>query len=165
MQITTMKNYKYSQLFIFLFAFVLIGSVKSQIQVVPKLGYVFQHREDFGAPRVSVAVNNLIKDRVGFYYTVEYRGGIQFQEDQTSYYFRDLLGGTIRINESFSVYSGVGMFRKGWLLGDRENGRLRKEIGINYQLQKYKVNIDIGYSSWVGPTANIGYIIPITTTK
>jgi hypothetical protein len=57
------------------------------------------------------------------------------------------------------------MFRKGWLLGDRENGRLRKEIGINYQLQKYKVNLDIGYSTWVGPTANIGYIIPITQPK
>jgi len=133
----------------------------SQIQIVPKLGYVFQHREDFGAPRLSLAANNLIKERVGFYYSLEYRGGIQFQEDQTNFYFRDLLGGTVRVNESFSFYAGVGMFRKGWLLGNRENGRLRKEIGINYQLVKYNFNIDIGYSYWVGPTANFGYIIAL----
>lgn len=147
---------------LFTLVFMLFSNfVVGQIQIVPKLGYVFQHREDFGAPRISLAANNLIKERVGFYYSLEYRGGIQFQEDQTNFYFRDLLGGTIRINESFSVYAGVGMFRKGWLLGNRVDGRLRKEIGMNYQLAKYKFNIDIGYSYWVGPTANFGYIIPL----
>jgi hypothetical protein len=147
---------------IFTLVFLLIANyVVGQVQIVPKLGYVFQHREGFGAPRLSLAANNLIKERVGFYYSLEYRGGIQFQEDQTSFYFRDLLGGTVRINESFSVYGGVGMFRKGLLFGDRVDGRLRKEVGINYQLIKYKINIDIGYSVWVGPTANFGYIIPL----
>lgn len=53
------------------------------------------------------------------------------------------------------------MFRKGLLFGDRADGRLRKEVGMNYQLIKYKFNIDIGYSVWVGPTANFGYIIPL----
>lgn len=133
----------------------------AQVQIVPKLGYVFKHEEEFGAPRISIAANNVIKERIGFYYSLEYRGGIQFQEDQTTYYFRDLLGGTVRLNESFSLYAGVGMFRKGLLFGERENGRLRKEIGMNYQLIKYKFNIDIGYSVWVGPTANFGYIIPL----
>jgi hypothetical protein len=53
------------------------------------------------------------------------------------------------------------MFRKGWLFGDRVDGRLRKEIGVNYQLTKYKLNVDLGYSVWVGPTGNFGYIIPL----
>lgn len=156
-----MKVQKFSHVIVFLMAILSFQTAKSQVQIVPKLGYVFQHREEFGAPRISLAANNVFKQRVGFYYSIEYRGGIQFQEDQTTYYFRDILGGTIRFNESFSVYGGVGMFRKGWLFGDRVDGRLRKELGINYQLQKYKINIDLGYSYWVGPTANIGYIIPI----
>lgn len=73
---------------IFTLVFLLIANyVVGQIQIVPKLGYVFQHREGFGAPRISLSANNIIKERVGFYYSLEYRGGIQFQEDQTNFTF------------------------------------------------------------------------------
>jgi len=128
--------------------------------IVPSLGLVFKHQENFAAPRLQVNANNVIKERVGFYYTLEYRGGIQFIEDNTTYYFRDLLGTHIAINENFGVNLGVGMFRKG-LLGKREDGRLRKELGISYQLSEYPVVVQIGYSTWVGPTFNVGYSIPL----
>jgi hypothetical protein len=135
--------------------------VKAQERsIVPSLGLVFKHQENFAAPRLQVNANNIIQDRVGFYYTLEYRGGISFQEDGTSYYFRDLLGSHIAINENFGINLGVGMFRKG-LLGKRENGRLRKEIGLSYQLTDKPWVVQIGYSTWVGPTFNFGYAIPL----
>ncbi len=128
--------------------------------IVPSLGMVFKHQEGFGAPRLQVNANNVVKDRVGFYYTLEFRPGIQFIEDGTSYYLRDLVGSHIAINENFGINLGVGMFRKG-LLGKREEGRLRKEIGITYQLTGEPWVVQIGYSTWVGPTLNFGYAIPL----
>jgi len=147
--------------FLFLAFLTLWSSAQAQTPtIVPSLGMVFQHQEGFGAPRLQVNANNVVKDRVGFYYTLEFRPGIQFIEDGTSYYFRDLLGSHIAINENFGINLGVGMFRKG-LLGKRENGRLRKEIGISYQLTDKPWVVQIGYSTWVGPTFNFGYAIPL----
>lgn len=151
----------YKGLFALLLAGLLGSSAKAQSPViVPSLGMVFEHQEGFGSPRLQVNANNIVKDRVGFYYTLEYRPGIEFIEDGTSYYFRDLLGSHIAINEQFGINLGVGMFRKG-LLGKREDGRLRKELGITYQLQGYPVVVQLGYSTWVGPTLNIGYAFPL----
>lgn len=135
--------------------------ISAQIpSIVPSLGVVFKHQENFAAPRLQVNANNVIKERVGFYYTLEYRGGIQFKEDNTTFYFRDILGTHIAINEQFGVNLGVGMFRKG-IFGSREEGRLRKEIGISYELLEYPVVFQLGYSTWVGPTFNVGYSIPL----
>ena len=125
----------------------------------PGLGMVFQHREKFSAPRLAFGVNQLIKNRVGFYYTLEYRGGIQFEEDNTNFYFRDLFGTSFQINEQFSIHGGAGLLRKGLLLGaTRVDPRLRKEIAIKYKLKQYPWTVNIGYSSWVGPTLTIGYV-------
>ncbi|MBM3938695.1 MAG: hypothetical protein FJ333_08615, partial [Sphingomonadales bacterium] len=88
----------------------------------PGLGMVFRHQEKFSAARLQLGTRNLfIKNRVGVYYILEYRGGIQFQEDGTSFYFRDLLGLNYSVNKSFSVHGGMGVFRKGIL----QSGMLR----------------------------------------
>jgi outer membrane protein OmpA-like peptidoglycan-associated protein len=133
---------------------------------------VFRHQENFSAARLQLGTRNLfIKNRVGIYYILEYRGGIQFKEDGTSFYFRDLLGLNYSMNKSFSIHGGLGVFRKG-LLQSGENrggeyfynniqfGRLRKEIGVTYRIPQYPVSVDICISTWVGPTATFGYIIP-----
>ena len=143
----------------------------------PGLGMVFRHQEKFSAARVQLGTRNLfIKNRVGVYYILEYRGGIQFLEDGTSFYFRDLLGLNYSVNKSFSIHGGMGVFRKG-LLQSGENrggeyfynnvqfGRLRKEIGITYKIPQYPVSVDICYSTWVGPTATFGYVIPMKQKK
>ncbi len=143
----------------------------------PGLGMVFRHQEKFSAARVQLGTRNLIlKNRVGFYYILEYRGGIQFAEDNTKFYFRDLLGANYSVNKSFSIHGGLGMFRKGLLLSGEARGgeyyynniqfgRLRKEIGITYKIPQYPVSVDICYSTWVGPTATFGYVIPMSQKK
>ncbi len=143
----------------------------------PGLGMVFRHQEKFSAVRLQLGTRNLfIKNRVGLYYILEYRGGIQFQEDGTSFYFRDLMGFNYSVNKSFSIHGGMGVFRKGILqsgmLGGCEYyynnlqfGRLRKEIGITYKIPQYPVSVDICYSTWVGPTATFGYVIPMKQKK
>lgn len=125
----------------------------------PGLGMVFRHHEKFAAPRLVLGVNQLIKNRVGFYYTLEYRGGIHFEEDNTHFYFRDLFGVSLQINEQFSIHGGAGLLRKGLLLGaSRVDPRLRKEIAIKYKLKQYPWTVNLGYSNWVGPTLTIGYV-------
>jgi len=139
----------------------------------PGIGMVFQHEEAFSAARISMGARNLLlKNRLGFYYVLEYRGNIQFQEDVTDFYFRDLLGANYSLSKSFSVHSALGVFRKGILLnGDLrgggfywanlQHGRLRKEFGITYTLPNYPVSVDFSYSNWVGPTATFAYLIPM----
>lgn len=143
----------------------------------PGLGMVFRHQEKFSAARVQLGTRNLIlKNHVGFYYILEYRGGIQFVEDNTKFYFRDLLGANYSINKSLSVHGGLGVFRKGILQGgdarggeyfynNIQFGRLRKEIGVTYRIPQYPVSVDLCYSTWVGPTATFGYVIPMNRKK
>ena len=143
----------------------------------PGLGMVFRHKEQFSAVRLAMGSRNLmIKNRIGVYYILEYRGGIKFQEDGTNFYFRDLLGLNYSINKSFSIHGGIGVFRKGILLNGEERGgeyylnklqfgRLRHAIGITYRIPQYPISVDLGYSSWVGPTATFGYIIPMKQKK
>jgi outer membrane protein OmpA-like peptidoglycan-associated protein len=143
----------------------------------PGLGMVFRHKEQFSAVRLAMGSRNLlIKNRVGIYYILEYRGGIKFQEDGTNFYLRDLLGLNYSINKSFSIHGGMGVFRKGILLNGEERGgefylnklqfgRLRHAIGVTFRIPEYPISVDLGYSSWVGPTATFGYIIPMKQKK
>jgi outer membrane protein OmpA-like peptidoglycan-associated protein len=143
----------------------------------PGLGMVFRHQEKFSAARLQLGTRNLfIKNRVGVYYILEYRGGIQFQEDGTTFYFRDLLGLNYSVNKSFSVHAGMGVFRKGILqsgearggeyyYNNNQFGRLRKEIGVTFKIPEYRVSVDLGYSTWVGPTATFGYVLPMKEKK
>ena len=143
----------------------------------PGLGMVFRHQEKFSAARLALGTRNLfIKNRVGIYYILEYRGGIKFQEDGTNFYFRDLLGLNYSVNKSFSLHGGMGVFRKGILQSGEARGgefyynraqfgRLRKEVGITFRIPQYPISVDLCYSTWVGPTATFGYIIPMKQKK
>jgi outer membrane protein OmpA-like peptidoglycan-associated protein len=138
---------------------------------------VFRHKEQFSAVRLALGTRNLlVKNRVGIYYVLEYRGGIKFQEDGTNFYFRDLLGLNYSINKSFSIHGGMGVFRKGILQSGEARGgefyynraqfgRLRKEVGVTFRIPQYPISVDLCYSTWVGPTATFGYIIPMKQKK
>jgi outer membrane protein OmpA-like peptidoglycan-associated protein len=143
----------------------------------PGLGMVFRHKEQFSAVRLALGTRNLlVKNRVGIYYILEYRGGIKFQEDGTNFYFRDLLGLNYSINKSFTIHGGLGVFRKGILQSGEARGgefyynraqfgRLRKEVGVTFRIPQYPISVDLCYSTWVGPTATFGYIIPMKQKK
>jgi len=143
----------------------------------PGLGMVFRHKEQFSAVRLALGTRNLlVKNRVGIYYILEYRGGIKFQEDGTNFYFRDLLGLNYSINKSFSIHGGLGVFRKGILQSGEDRGgelyynnnqfgRLRKEVGLTFRIPQYPISVHLAYSTWVGPTATFGYIIPMKQNK
>lgn len=129
----------------------------------PSIGMVFRSSEKFSAARLGLVTRNLVyKNRMGFYYILEYRGGINYQEKGyvSSYYMRDIVGANWAVSKSFSVNAGVGIFRKGILSPESLTG-LRKEVGISYKIPNYPVSIGIGYSNTLGPTATFGYSIPM----
>ena len=159
---------KYISSFAFAFTFLMNANAQNFLEYasLPSfeagLGVVFKHQEDFSALRFTAGAKDvLLKNRLGFYYVVEYRGGINFQEDQTDFYFRDVLGVIVSVNKSFALRAGVGMFRKGLITANGTEGRLRKQISITYQIPQYPVSVDIGYSQWVGPTTTFRYVIPM----
>ena len=160
---------KYISGFILAFTLLMNANAQSFFEDAPEkpsfeagLGVVFKHQEDFSALRFTAGAKDvLLKNRLGFYYVVEYRGGINFQEDQTDFYFRDVLGVIVSVNKSFALRAGVGMFRKGLITANGTEGRLRKQISITYQIPQYPVSVDIGYSQWVGPTATFRYVMPL----
>lgn len=159
---------KYISSFAFAFTFLMNANAQNFLEYAPLpsfeagLGVVFKHKEDFSALRFTAGAKDvLLKNRLGFYYVVEYRGGINFQEDQTDFYFRDVLGVIVSVNQSFALRAGVGMFRKGLITTNGTEGRLRKQISITYQIPQYPVSVDIGYSQWVGPTTTFRYVMPM----
>ena len=136
-----------------LFALIIVAvSASAQFQA-PKLevglGYVFKHQEGFGIPRFTVGLNEMFKG-FGLYATPEYRGGIEFKEDGTNYYFRMPTG----LNYRHS--SGIGVFAGGDLLSVAMGKNLRKEVGLSYLLRN-GITLQASYSNWVGAAAGIGY--------
>lgn len=136
-----------------LFALIVVAvSASAQFQT-PKLevglSYVFKHQEGFGIPRFTVGLNKMFKG-FGLYATPEYRGGIEFKEDGTNYYFRMPTG----LNYRHS--SGIGVFAGGDLLSVAMGKNLRKEVGLSYLLRN-GITLQASYSNWVGAAAGIGY--------
>jgi outer membrane protein OmpA-like peptidoglycan-associated protein len=127
-------------------------SALAQIQT-PKVevgvGYAFKHQEGFGIPRFTFGLNEMYNG-FGLYATPEYRGGIEFKEDGTNYYFRMPTGLNYRHK------SGVGVFGGGDLLSVAQGKNFRKEIGLSY-LMTNGITLRVAYSNWVGASAGIGY--------
>jgi len=96
-----------------------------------------------------------LNNRLGVYYTVEYRGA----QESEAVYQRDILGLTYSLHKNWAVRAGVGMFMKGLL--DSENNGLRKEMTLTYQPSSMPVSFDVGYSFNVGPTTTVRYVIPL----
>ena len=117
------------------------------------LGYAFKHQEGFGIPRLTIGLTEMFKG-FGIYATPEYRGGIEFKEDGTNYYFRMPTG----LNYRHS--SGIGVFAGGDLLSVAMGKNLRKEIGLNYILRN-GITVQASYSNWVGASVGVGYQIKL----
>ena len=96
-----------------------------------------------------------LNNRLGVYYTLEYRAAQEFE----AVYQRDILGLTYSLHKNWAVRAGVGMFMKGLLAS--ENSGLRKEMSLTYQPSSMPVSFDVGYSFSVGPTTTVRYVIPL----
>jgi len=96
-----------------------------------------------------------IHNRLGFYYTVEYRSN-----SGKSVYQKDIFGFTFSLHKYWAIRGGVGMFMDQGIFDGKYLG-LRKEMSVTYQPSSWPVSFDLGYSISVGPTSTIRYVIPL----
>ena len=166
-----MKNSVINRYKIVLFSLLLgFGSIQkatAQLEVQAFGGKAHSDASGKPALRFGMGINNVLWDRVGFYYTYELRRPeMPFETGTyTDIYTRDLIGGIIKLDPNFSVYGGLGAFEKG-LFNNFSKTNLRKEIGIqfgtNNVLYNTNVFIQVGYSSDIRLTTNFGVKIPLT---
>ena len=169
-----MKNSVFNRYKIFVFSLLLcFGAMKqasAQIEVQAYVGKAHSDRNRLPALRYGVGFNNVLWNRVGFYYTTELRRPeMPFENGTyTDSYTRDILGGTIKIDPHFSVYGGLGMFQQG-LTTDFKLKGVRKEVGVQYSTNNvlYNTNMfaQVGYSFSMRLTTNFGVKIPLTYEK
>ncbi|MBM3177769.1 MAG: hypothetical protein FJZ78_07155 [Bacteroidetes bacterium] len=130
----------------------------SQVFIDPGLGYIINTPQGWAAPRLNIGLHNAAANRLGYYLTLEYKNNVP-GEAAGGLYFRDIIGLNLRLTNSFYLYGGMGVFSKGILSSAPSVTPARKEIGLSYNNMKSRFNIDLGYSSKIGVTANIGYVI------
>ncbi len=125
---------------------------QAQVYYDPGFGYNFND----GAFRFNVGAHNVIGDRIGFFYTLEFRKkGPDGSRDN-----RDIAGGIVRITDRFSVFTGVGLLRKGFFNENPLKGNYRKQVGVDINIPEIRTNVDFGYSVAGGLTFNAGYTFP-----
>jgi hypothetical protein len=134
-------------------------SVLTKTSELPKnyditLGYA--PRLPFNALKSSFSINNIFWKRMGFYASLE--------KGLDTNYFAGTLGITSYINKSIYLWGGIGIFP----YNDSKNSsfwsRFRKEFGVGINPYKLTV-IRLGWSFTVGPTAAIGFRIPINANQ
>ena len=169
-----MKNSVFNRykivLFSLLMCFGAMKQAKAQIEVQAFVGKAHSDVNHLPALRYGVGVNNVLWDRVGFYYSYEFRRpNMPFETNTyTDSYTRDVMGGIIKLNPNFSVYGGLGMFQQG-LAKELTFKGLRKEVGVQYSTNNvlYNTNmfVQVGYSFAIRLTTNFGVKIPLTYEK
>ena len=164
-------------LFTLLIMLLWMSTSTAQLQLQPSMGKVF-HTKGAGltASRYSLAVNNVLYDRIGFYYSYENRGAIM-PFDNNSYteaesYQKDLLGINVKIVPALTFYGGMGAFENG-IFSNQFNAKgsgipwivkpvgLRKEMGLQYNHINSGLSLGVGFSNSIGFTGNIGFQIPL----
>lgn len=131
----------------------------AQMYIDPGFGAVFKDANGNMTPRLNMGVHNLLFNRLGVYGTLEIvrtPGAKLFKETDE----RDIAGGIVRINDFLSVYAGTGMVSNGLLSNGFKFKGVRKELGVEFNIPEANLNIDLGFSTSSGISANIGYIIP-----
>lgn len=107
---------------------------------------------DFKAFKGMIMVNNIIKKRIGAYYSYENGKGS---------YSENILGATFGINTYLFVYAGLGLEKKTDYDDARySDGGLRKEAGVGFTPYKF-TTATIGWSKGVGFTFTAGINIPL----
>ncbi len=105
---------------------------------------------EFEAFKGMIMVNNIIKKRIGFYYSYE---------SGKNDYSQSILGATFGINTYAFVYAGLGLGES--YKGSRySDGGIRKEAAVGFTPYKF-TTATIGWSRGVGMTYSIGINFPL----
>lgn len=132
----------------------------AQVYIDPGVGAVIKDNTGSMTPRFNIGVHNLLFRRVGIYGTLEFpkSAGSELFKDSDA---RDIIGGMFRINNHLSLYGGAGVFSNGLIEKDFKLDGVRKEVGLQFNIPKARLSIDLGYSTTAGISTNLGFIIPI----
>ena len=124
-----------------------------QAQVYFDPGFGFNIKD--GTPRINVGAHNVLLDRIGFFYTVEFGKNSDGTRNN-----KDIAGGIIRITDRFSLFAGVGLLKQGFFAENPLKGNYRKQLGVDINIPEIRTNVDFGYSVAGGLTFNAGYTFP-----
>ena len=169
-----MKNRAFTHVRIFLLlmllGFTITKQANAQIEMQAFVGKAHSDASKMPALRFGVGLNNILWDRVGLYYTYEFRRPDMPFETSTysGNYTRDILGGIVKINPVLSVYGGLGLSQKG-ITDNLTFQGLRNEVGLQFSTNNilYNINVfaQVGYSFSMRLTTNFGVKIPLTYEK
>ncbi len=120
-----------------------------QLSIIISAGYL--PKSSYNALTQSVAINNLLFKRVGFY------ASLQFGLD--SDYFSNILGITGTIHENVYLYGGMDLFSKRGFVNKQFNNR--KEVGVGI-IPHPNIVVKGGYSFTAGFIFGAGLRIPLT---
>lgn len=140
----------------------------SKAQNNPMLTTLFGKAFTAPALRLGIGFNQLFWQRVGFYYTYEFRSDFMpFETTPYAHddYKQDLLGLNYCVNSKWTVYGGLGLNQEGGLLNNTKTAGLRKEIGLLYNTPNSPLLLSAGYSFSMGFTANLGWAIPLKSNR
>ena len=150
------------------FSILVIGQAKvvpetAQDSVLTKASELFKNyditlgyapRLPFNALKTNFSINNILWKRMGFYASLE--------KGLDTNYFAGTLGITSSIHKHIYLWGGIGVFPYNDSKNSSFRDRFRKEFGLGITPYKCTV-IRLGWSFTVGPTAAVGFRIPINS--
>lgn len=118
------------------------------------------------AVRYSVGIDQLIKNKFGFYATLEKKGGYMpfISNTYNNEFKRHILGLQYDYNKHWGFYGGLGVNLINPFQKDGNFITSRKELGIAYKFSNMS-SLRLGYSKSVGFTANFGFRFPLTSSR
>jgi hypothetical protein len=118
------------------------------------------------AVRYSLGITHIIKNKLGFYATLEKKGGyMPFTSNTYNNEFkRHILGMQFDFSNHWGFYGGLGVNLINPFQRDGNFITNRKELGIVYKLSNMSL-LRFGYSKSVGFTANFGLRFPMTSSQ
>lgn len=129
-------------------------------------GKIIADEQKETAVRYSLGITQIIKNKLGFYATLEKKGGyMPFTSNTYNNEFkRHILGVQYDYNNHWGLYGGLGVNLINPFQRDVNFITSRKELGIAYKFSNMS-SLRFGYSKSVGFTANFGLRFPLTSSQ
>ncbi len=145
---------------VFIILFVLFFSVNlfaqnqgrgetENMSLIVSTGYL--PKSPYNALSPSIAVNNLLFERIGFY------GSLEFGMD--SDYFAMIMGITGTVHENIYLFGGMDLFTSYGFVNKQFNNRKQLGVGV---IPHPNIAVEVGYSFAVGFKFGAGLRIPLT---
>jgi len=150
------KRYHMKKVFLVTFFATLFAAngVVAQIYIDPGIGAIVKSPT---SPRLNMGIHRIVKNKIGLVGTLEFgrsAGGSVFKSDE-----RILMGPIFRLSPIFSIYASAGVISNGIFKDGFKLSGMRREIGVEINIPKTNLNLDLGYSRSLGLSFNLGYVI------